>query len=462
MSKRKPEPPPDDSLHAYDSEKDPDRFWPNEPWDALVPRREGFLTDFVYASRGLTSPTEFCLWTGLFVVSSCIRRDAWIDWSPLGCFYPNLYVILVAPPGLCGKGTVINFGMDVLENSTKFLQNETLKKLKQFLIFRDKITSEKLLMDIATWSKARIEIEVEGNTRFINRSGAVILCADELSVFLGKQQYNEGLISILLGLYDNKKEFGYSTKVHGRLTVKGSYTTLIGGTTIAGLRESIPEAAMGDGFLSRTIMVYRDRPTRPYRKPRAVVGGPSNEELAKRLAWICEKSVGEFSLSKGADDFHESWHEEFLKRQMRDDNEVFITSRFNTLLLKTALLISAQGYKDGTVIEREDIEDAARILDATARNSPRVVDQVIEPEHWRMLIKVEKWIADRKSVRRDKLMQGARLSRAEIDQSIQYLHDLGKVKIILEGRELSQTTRRINEVYEYIGDWDGAGCKEPE
>jgi len=90
------------------SETDFKKFWKTEDFDEFLPE-PGFMTDFVMALRGVESPTIFAFWAAAFVMSTVLKRDAFLQWYPENIF-PNLYIMLVAPPRVCAKSTSLSFG----------------------------------------------------------------------------------------------------------------------------------------------------------------------------------------------------------------------------------------------------------------------------------------------------------------------------------------------------------------
>ena len=89
----------------------------------------------------------------------------------------------------------------------------------------------------------------------------------ELSSLLGKQNYNEGLVGKLTDLYDCKDYDDDTTISRGYKAFEDIYVTLLGATTRTALEESIPEAAFGEGFMSRVVLVYQHQRTRAYPEP---------------------------------------------------------------------------------------------------------------------------------------------------------------------------------------------------
>jgi len=52
-------------------------------------------------------------WTGVSTLAGALRRKVWVD---MGYFkwFPNFYIILVAPPGIVSKSTTAGIGMSLL------------------------------------------------------------------------------------------------------------------------------------------------------------------------------------------------------------------------------------------------------------------------------------------------------------------------------------------------------------
>jgi len=58
------------------------------------------------------SPDAYHLWTGLSILASATRRNLWLN-QGIYLLFPNLYVILVGPPGVA-KSTTIRMGRNIL------------------------------------------------------------------------------------------------------------------------------------------------------------------------------------------------------------------------------------------------------------------------------------------------------------------------------------------------------------
>ena len=49
-------------------------------------------------------------WVGVSTIAGALRRKVWIDQAYFK-WYPNFYIILVAPPGIVAKSTTASLGM---------------------------------------------------------------------------------------------------------------------------------------------------------------------------------------------------------------------------------------------------------------------------------------------------------------------------------------------------------------
>ena len=72
-----------------------------------------WLTSFVSASEWGEAPSYFYFWVGVATIAAALRRKVWLDMGEF-VWYPNLYTLLVAPPGVIQKSTTADIGMTLL------------------------------------------------------------------------------------------------------------------------------------------------------------------------------------------------------------------------------------------------------------------------------------------------------------------------------------------------------------
>src|SRR5262245_33570008 len=160
----------------------------------------GWLRDYLAYTANHESPTQFHFWVGVSVVSAAIGRKLTFD---KGYYHvvPNHYIVLVAPAGRCRRSVATRIGIEILAGA------------EATTILREKVTPEGLIQNLSD----TMVVDTEGTT--IKRESRMVVHAPELSAFLGRQQYNEGMIALLTTLYDSPDGFDYITRTHDKITL---------------------------------------------------------------------------------------------------------------------------------------------------------------------------------------------------------------------------------------------------
>jgi len=444
------------TIQAY-RESDVERFWKDEDFDRYLPK-PGFITDFVMSLRGIETPTIFAFWEAAFVMSTMLKRDAWLEWYPQN-IWPNLYVMIVAPPRLCAKSTGINFGSKILQDFHNELPGEMFFK-KQINIMSTRATPESLSDALRTDEKKYLQ---DGKLTTVEIGSELAIMASEASTFLGKQKYNLGLIDRLTHLYDCLDNDMDRTRKDGKVEFKNIYVTFIGATTPEGVRSSIPEEAFEGGFMSRLIVAYQDLPTRTYPFPKAVkfAADPkqtiTRKHLVDRLAYLAVKSQGAYTMAPEAiaahEKFYEEFHESLLKKEDRSERKKNMYHRFDTHLLKLALILRAQQYEPGNVITLEDYIQARNILSATLDRDVTPVEDIGASSHDTHYNRIKNLIQRRPMTRKELLqsMSPYRCYVEEVNKILDSLHSEGVISVTLNGKQEATMSRTTKEVYTWVG-----------
>jgi hypothetical protein len=135
-----------------------------------------------------------------------------------------------------------------------------------------------------------------------------LLVADEIATYLDANSIKMGMIPVLLKLHDADPNFEYQTRTHGTEYMKNSYLTLLCGSAPEYLRKSLPIDEVGGGMLSRTILVYSDKPrkARPFLEL-DTVHKKIKQDLVADLELIT-KLGGEFEMTPEAYDWYSNWY----------------------------------------------------------------------------------------------------------------------------------------------------------
>ena len=374
---------------------------------------KGWLSDYLRYTDGHESPTEFHFWNAVAIVGATIQRKMWVD-KGYYKVYPNHYVVLVSPPGACRRSVSTNIAMRILRQS------------QQAFVISEKVTPEGL---VATLEQTGVKLE---STSRVVVNCTAIIHAPELSVFLGRQQYNEGMIALLTTLYDSPDEWTYITRTKGEITLRNVSLSLLGTTAPDWLAEAIPQIAFGGGFLSRIIFVGREATDRIFpipAKPDAALG----EDLVRRLAGIGQ-STGGYRFSERAVPWYDKWYRANRRPAIEDLRLSGYYERKQDHLLRLALVMNAATRADFE-LRVEDLEQALAVLDylepqlpstfrnieatPTGRQHQRVL-QFIERsggrvQHSQLLGRLRNWMNARQLKEVEETLQEAGLIGRELD-----------------------------------------------
>mgnify|MGYP005841881095 CR=1 FL=1 len=330
--------------------------------------------------------------------------------------------------------------------------------MKEIRVVKDMTTPEYLLDQMLPERKSgedfylvdeegRNILGEDGKAILYRKTSEAAIVVSELSTFLSSRSYSENMSSLMLDLFDCHSDWDWGTLSRGKKTLRRMYTTFLAGTTLDGLRGSVPKAAKGDGFLSRTILVYVPSSKRQYPIPRRAVGAPDETELAKRLAWVVEKTIGEFELCPEAFEEYERWYRWYYQKMEDNPTIEGAISRMDVHLLKTAMLIHASRYDaTGNVIEMQDLMDAIRLIDATYASLPMLLSQLDEDEIIRTVSRVELMLRRAKRMTRVQILRVARLKTDTLHLALEELAARGVARFELNGKVYNHSTADSNEV----------------
>ncbi len=429
-----------------------------EEGDRYVPLG-GYLQDLVAATRGQESPTLFWLWSGLWTISTLLHREAAFKWLPDEPLWPNLYMIIVAPPGICRKGPPIRKAVKVLKVASELLPTRELRFRKKAKFTTSKATPEYLSDKMKPEKEAFLQRQGDhARIVTVNKGSQLAIAATELVTFLGKQQYNTGLIEKLTKFYDADEDDVEGTIGRGETELKDVYATMLGAATPDGLRMSIPPEAFGGGFISRTTLVYQDHRTRSFSRPKVFAGYPTTRLLAERLAWIAynarsdQPEEGLYDFTPAAAAWYECWYNNFWKKA--EDTLRAEEHRMDILLIKVAVLIRAQEYRLGFDVDVQHLEASEKLLKFTYNMSRRTVENVSASPWLEALNFIRKYIKNRGSVSRKSLLQ--RLSSKgytadQLNSILDLLSQENTIEILIDDIHQDRPSSRSSEIYRYCG-----------
>jgi hypothetical protein len=196
------------------------------------------LENYLIYTENSEPPRLFRTWTALSVIAGALKRKCKLPWGML-TFYPNMYVVLVAPPGKARKGTAMGPGLTFLNDLGVRLAAEAT-------------TRESLIRELKNCDDTIIHPDGR-----IENHASLTIYSEELTVFLGYQ--NRQLINDLTDWYDCRSRWVYRTKNMGEDDIIGVWVNLFGATTPDMIQMAMPIETVGGGLASRMIFVYEHK-----------------------------------------------------------------------------------------------------------------------------------------------------------------------------------------------------------
>ncbi len=202
-----------------------------------------FISDWMAYTEGAFSPDVFRLWSGIALIGASLERRVWAKVGPPRTF-PNLYVLLVAAPGI---------GKQVIELA-RGLAKDTLEigvKVKAFNVAPNQMTKASLVDSLAKAKSVRIV--KEGVVTY----HSLFVAAEEFEVLL--PNYDKEYISTLNYMF-NSPDIPYEevrrTGSVREIKIDCPQLNILAGVQPSYFVSTFPEEAWTTGFARRIIMVY--------------------------------------------------------------------------------------------------------------------------------------------------------------------------------------------------------------
>ncbi len=306
------------------------------------------LSDWLDAYMEYTNETEpatiFHKWVGFSALASALRKKTYLSLGRIKV-YGNMYIVLVAEPGIARKSQAINFGLQIMS------------EVPEIQTSADAVTKEALLQDLE--NSAQQDQLLDGST--LTHSSLSII-SKEFESFLGQKKENTKMLVLLTDLFDCQElPWKYRTKNSGNNTIPSIYLNLMGATTPESLASCLPSTAIGGGLTSRILFIWADRRAKKCSRPEE---SPRVLELKKKLPadlYSISRIVGQYDFSNEAgkkwDEWYNAYEELDPDRLCKDPAFNGWYSRKPMYLLKVALACAAS-ESDRRILEWRHIERA--------------------------------------------------------------------------------------------------------
>jgi len=344
------------------------------------------LDDWIDSYLDCTSNSEpresYRRWAAISTIAAALQRKCYLDWGT-ETFYPNFYIVLIGPPA-ARKGTAMKPVME-------FLDELGIRRTPD-MTSRQKIISR---------MEEAYENVADSEGRLFPHSSLTIF-SRELTVFLG---YGEReLLDNLNDWYDCHPRFQYDTHKHGLQEVNNVWINLFGATTPVNLQLSLPDAAVGSGFTSRTIFVYEENKER-------IVIFPGLTDRQKEVKKQLLQDLGDIYIMSGKFKYVENfieiygrWYEQSERHPPFSEPRLeYYLQRRHVHLLKLCMIHSAS--RGGSmIITVDDFNRSRKTLEEVEKKMPEVFRGTGASPLSFILSRVMKVVAQKDVIGLDELM----------------------------------------------------------
>jgi len=324
---------------------------------------DSFVDSYMQFAVNSEAPDRIHFWCAIAAIAGALGRRTWIDLGNFD-FTPNVYIIIVAPPGVVAKSTTINTAISLL------------KEVEGTYFGPDMVTPQALL---DCFTDAMDFFELDGK---IHRHSSLIVEASEFGNLFRNRE--DVLSNLLIALWDGKRGiFQKRTKKDGKQTLENPLLTMIGATTPSWVSHNITEQMISGGFISRCLFPFADQKQRLIAYPQgrtgntALVRGAFRASLVRQLKEI-RSLHGPFHLSPEAMDFGEAWYaQHFSSLPMSYDPARFsgYRERKQGHMHKVAMCLAASDHSF-PVIHKRHLELALTMLDDLEKDFEHVFSSV--------------------------------------------------------------------------------------
>lgn len=323
---------------------------------------EEYLGKYVAVTE---SPVIYHRWCLISAVSALLGRNFYF---PYGHFtiYPNQFCMLIGSPG-ARKSSAINI-------AKRLMRDAGFDKIAE-----GKTTKEKFLLDLYGAQDDANGMPATGLAGLLDGADddtphEMYIAADEFTNFSGAGNYE--FFSLLGELWDCPQNLPVRTKNSKSFNIQQPVVNLLAGNTHAGFAAAFPPDIMGQGFLSRLILIYGEpsstRITFPQKPPEEL-----RQALASHLHQIRLLIHGEAQLTPEATaaiDYLYQNHSDLQDSRLKHYSTRRIVHLIKLCLVNAAIRLS-------TTITEEDVTLANTTLSWAEELMPRALGEFGKSKH---------------------------------------------------------------------------------
>lgn len=350
-------------------------------------RLDNWISGFLEYTKEFEPPDSFLLWTAISTIGAALQRKVRLEWGA-DVYYPNFYIVLVAPPGRARKGTAMKPARDIL------------RELK-IPLSADRTTLAALVQDLSSASDSYID---RSKGVSIAHSSLTIF-SPEFSVFCGKD--NMDLLMNLADWFDCDSLWENKTKTQGVEEIHGVFVNLIGATTPHLVQKNFNEMIVGGGLASRIIFICEQNRRFASPSPFFVLseeGRKLKQDLVHDLA-VIRNLAGPVKITE---EFLKKYHDWYINQPEECPFDPYhfgsYWSRRSVHLRKLAMVIVA-ARQNNLTLTGVDFDAALTLLEQAEDKMPDVFAGVGASSDSELIHRVAQFIYRKKEVTFGEIMR---------------------------------------------------------
>ena len=337
---------------------------------------QDWLKAYLQYTQFNESPEHFHFWTGVGTIAGALRGKVWVD-ELYYRWYPNFYIILVAPPGIAAKSTAISIGRSFLQQ----------------------IGDVKFGPDAMT--PAALITALDGSREYVQMPDGTLFPTSSLSFFsseLGSliNFRDRDMVIALTDLWDGKEgAWRKSTKTMGSEEIYHPWVNIVAGTTPAWLTSDLPREMIGGGFTSRCLFLFANQKRRIVPFPSRIARPTWVSQLQSDLLHDLEQISlmrGPFTVTEEAYRVAEEWYKELVKKMTKPDEAQAMIVREQAQSMKLSMVISASKRQD-MLIQPDDMQAAIALITALEKDAMSVFQLVRTTEPMEHVLRLAELVA---------------------------------------------------------------------
>lgn len=294
-----------------------------------------WIEQFIQYTAPSGSPELFRKWTGICTLAGALERRVWV-YTRGSELYPNLYVFLVAPPGV-GKSLLTSVAQDL------FYGHEDLHVAPTNV-------SKASLIDALFGAERMITVGLERK-----QYNSLMIIANELGALI--PSYESDFINTLTDIYDNKPYMETKRTKNLEIEIPKPQLNILAATTPSWLTDLLPKGAWDQGFLSRTILIYAGRS-----KPVSLFAQTElDPKMIRELKQTFNKIVniyGKYEFTPEAAKVIDEWHLNGCRPAPTHPKLLHYNTRRTAHVLKLSMVAAVARQQEKLIIELEDFQTA--------------------------------------------------------------------------------------------------------